>query len=367
VANTYIGAEEADAVRQVVASGWLSMGRRVQEFEEAFARAVGGRSAIAVNNGTTALQIALMALEIEGPECEVIVPSLTYISTANVVLYQNAKVVLCECDPITYNTTAEIVESLITDKTKAVIVVDMNGMPADYGPILELAEKHGIQVIADSAESLGATYKGVRVGGQAPIHTFSFFPNKNITTGEGGMIVVADDGLAERMRIIRNQGQDFRYHHIALGGNFRMTEMQASIGAVQLGRLDWLIREKEAIARRYDELLAECRDILAPHRPPYVTQHSWYMYAVRLEEGIDRDKVVADLDERGIETRLSFPPVHMQPYYQQRFGYRDDSFPISAAAWGRLIDIPMWVGLSAEQQETIVETLVEVCKTRRVG
>ena len=365
VANTYIGEQEADAVRDVVASGWLSMGKQVRAFEEEFARAVGATHAIAVNNGTTALQVPLMAMGIDGPECEVIVPSLTYISSSNVVLYQNATLVLAECDPTTYNVTADIIEPLITDRTRAVIAVDMNGMPVDYDSILALAHRRGIRVIADSAEGLGASYKGARVGSQAPVHTFSFFPNKNITTGEGGMIVTDDDELAETMRVVRNQGQDRRYHHVALGNNFRMMEVQAAIGRVQLSRLDWLIGEKQAVAEYYDELLADCPGVSPPHRPDYVAQHSWYMYAVSLDERLDRDAVVAYLDERGIETRLSFPPVHTQPYYQQRFGHTDDSLPASLDAWSRLIDIPIWVGLTREQQETIVAELAEGCRRAR--
>src|SRR3989344_1613921 len=230
VANTFIGEEEAKAAYDAVKSGWISfLGPKVKEFETDFAREVNVKHAIAVSNGTAALHVALAAIGISEGD-EVIVPSLTFISTANAVLYQNAKPVLAECEPLTYNITAEEIEKRITKKTKAIIPVDMNGMPVDYDNILEVANKYNIPVVADSAESLGARYKGRKIGAIAPVHIFSFFPNKNISTGEGGMITTNDYELAKKMRIIMNQGQDYRYHHVELGYNYRMTNFQAAIG-----------------------------------------------------------------------------------------------------------------------------------------
>lgn len=361
VANPYLGEEEAKTVYEVVKSGWLSMGKKVEEFENNFAEYVGAKHAIAANSGTTALHLALLDSGIEEGD-EVLVPDITFISTANVVLYERAVPVIAECDPKTYNISLEDAAKRITGKTKAIIAVDMNGMPVDYDPVLAFAEEAGLNIIADSAESLGAVYKGRKVGSIAPIHMFSFFPNKNICTGEGGMITTDDDERAAFIRQLRNQGQDYRYHHIHLGYNYRMTNIPAAIGIEQLKRIEFVLNEKEKIAERYTEAFREDPDISPPFVPEYVNQHSWYMYAVSLKEGLDRDRIVSELKSRGIDTRLSFPPIHIQPYYQKRFGYSDDSYPISYKAWKQLIDLPIWVGLTLEDQNYIIETLKNIVK-----
>jgi len=359
VANTYIGEEEAKAAYDVIKSGWLSTGPKVKEFEAVFAQTVGAKHAIAVNSGTAALHTVLAALDI-GPGDEVIVPSLTFISTANAVLYQGATPILAECDPKTYNITADIISSLITEKTKAIIPVDMNGLPVDYDSILSLAEKYNIPVIADSAESLGATYKERKIGSVAPIHIFSFFPNKNMTTGEGGMITTSSDSLAEKMRMIMNQGQDYRYHHILLGYNYRMTNFQAAIGLEQLKRLSFVLEEKEKIAENYSRAFVYCDNIETPHVPKYVTKNAWYMYTISVNKE-KRDQIVKELEFAGIQTRLSFPPIHTQPLYQERFGYSNDSLPISYDAWSKLINIPIWAGLG-DKQDKVIKKVIELCE-----
>lgn len=360
VANTFIGEEEAKAAYDVIKSGWLSSGPKVREFEENFAKEVKAKHAIAVNSGTSALHVALAALGIKQGD-EVIVPSLTFISTANAVLYQNAKPVLSECDPKTYNMTSEELERRITKKTKAIIPVDMNGMPVDYDAILEVAEKYSIDVIADSAESLGAAYKNRKIGSISPISIFSFFPNKNVTTGEGGMITVEDDKIAEKMRKILNQGQDYRYNHTILGYNYRMTNFQGAVGIEQLKKLQYVIKEKERIAKKYNKAFEDCKNISAPFIPDYVTQHAWYMYTISVK-GINRENIVKELREKNIETRLSFPPVHTQPLYQKMFGYTNDSLPISYNAWCNLINIPIWANIGDEKQEYVINTLIDLCE-----
>ncbi len=360
VANTFIGEEEAKAAYDAIKSGWVSfLGPKVKEFEDAFAREVGAKHAIAVNNGTSALHTALAAIGIKEGD-EVIVPSLTYVATANAVLYQNAIPVLVESDPQTYNITAENIEKKITKKTKAIMPVDMNGMPVDYDSIIALGEKYSIPVVADSAESLGAMYKGRKIGSIAPIHVFSFFPNKNITTGEGGAITTNDEELAKRMRIIVNQGQDYRYNHIMLGYNYRMTNFQAAIGIEQLKKLPFILKEKEKIASIYNNALKNSKNIKIPSVPEYVTQHAWYMYTISIEN-IERDYVVKRLDESKIQTRLSFPPIHTQPFYKERSGYTNDSLPLSYNAWKKLINIPIWVGLG-DKQNYIINKLREICE-----
>jgi len=356
VANPYIGEEEAKAVFEVVKNGWVSMGKKVEEFEKLFAKYTGAKYAVAVNNGTTALHLGLLASGIKDGD-EVLVPDITFISTGNVCLYERATPVLVECDPKTYNISLEDAQKRITKKTRAIIAVDMNGLPVDYDSVAAFAKKHGLKIIADSAESLGAVYKGKRVGAIAPMHIFSFFPNKNVTTGEGGMITTDDETTAVLLRQLRNQGQEGRYNHIHLGYNYRMTDVTASIGVEQMRKLDKIISEKEKIAKRYNKTFENDGYISAPFVPPYADQHSWYMYAVSVKEGVDRDKVCDELKKCGIETRLSFPPIHIQPYYQKKFGYKNSSYPVSLRAWQQLIDIPMWLGLGEAEQDYVIEKL----------
>ena len=361
VANPYIGEEEAKAVYEVVKSGWVSMGERVKAFEESFSEYVNAKHSIATNNGTTALHLALIAAGIKDGD-EILVPDITFISTANAVLYERAVPVLVECDPITYNISLEDAERRLTSRTKMIVAVDMNGLPVDYDRVLAFAQGHGLKVVADSAESLGAIYRGQKVGSIAPIHIFSFFANKNITTGEGGMITTNDDETALLLRQLRNQGQDYRYHHVHLGYNYRMTDIHAAFGIEQLKRIETILAEKQRLVERYNEAFREDPDIFTPFVPEYLDRHSWYMYVISLREGLDRDRVVSELKSQGIDSRLSFPPIHIQPYYKERFGYRDDSFPISFGAWRQLIDLPIWAGLGHDEQDYIVENLKDIVR-----
>lgn len=362
VSNASLTEEDALAVADAVRSGRVSAGSRVQAFEAAFASYIGAGHAIAVNTGTAALHIALAALGV-GPGDEVIVPSLTFISTANVVLYLGATPVLCDCDPDSYNVTAAILEKHITGRTRAMVPVEMNGLPLDYEAIVGLSVRTGVPIVIDSAESLGSSYKGRLVGSQALIHAFSFFPNKTITTGEGGMITTGDARLASTMRTLVNQGQDGRYNHVALGYNYRMTEMQGALGSSQLRRIGVALAEKERIALAYDRDFAGVQGVDVPPRPPYATAQSWFMYSVRLKDVRARDAAAMELARRGIETRLGFPPVHTQPYYRERFGYRDSDLPDCLAAWRRKLDIPAWPGLPEHDRQEIVSVVARTARS----
>jgi perosamine synthetase len=363
VSNASLAEEDARAVADAVRSGRVSAGTRVQAFEQAFASYIGAGHAVAVNTGTAALHVALAALGV-GPGDEVIVPSLTFISTANVALYLGATPVLCDCDPETYNVTAAILEKHITPRTKAMVPVEMNGLPLDYDAIVGLSTRTGVPLVIDSAESLGSAYMGRLVGSQALVHAFSFYPNKTITTGEGGMLTTGDARLASTMRTLVNQGQDGRYNHVALGYNYRMTEMQGALGSSQLRRIGLALAEKERIASAYDRDFTEAPGVDVPPRPPYATAQSWFMYSVRLRDVRVRDATAMELAKRGIETRLGFPPVHTQPYYRKRYGYRPGDFPDCLAAWRRKLDIPAWPGLPEPERQEIVSVIAQMAGDR---
>lgn len=355
IAQPRIGEEEAKAVYDVVKSGWISMGSKVEEFEKMVCEYTGAKHAIAMNNGTSTLHSILIALNI-GPGDEVIVPSLNYISSANIVLYQGATLILCDIDPETFNVTLKQIREKISSKTKAFITVDLKGLPVDYDAFNQLSEEFGIPFISDSAESFGAIYKGQILGSQALAHSFSFFANKNITTGEGGMVTTNDEDLFKKLLIIRNQGQEGRYNHTWLGNNYRMTDLLAAVGIEQLKKIDKFLDDKESIARYYTSHFIKEENIKPPYVPGYVDRHSWYMYSLSLNSN-NRDELINYLQEKSIDTRLSFPPIHIQPYYIKRFGYKIDDYPLSIKSYSKFLDIPIWPDIGISNQNYIIRTI----------
>lgn len=356
IAIPYIGDTEAQAVKDQIDSGWISMGKRVAEFEALIAEKCGVKHAIAFNSGTATLHATLLAMGV-GPGDEVLVPVLSYISSANAVLYCGAKPVFVEEDPDTFTVSADTFEKAISPKTKVIMPVDLKGMSCHYEAITEMACNKGVKVLADSAEALGAHYKSEVVGGQADAHSFSMFANKNITTGEGGMVTTNDDQIAEVCRCVRNQGQSERYVHVMLGHNYRMTDIVAAFGIEQFKRVDWLMEQKHKIAQQYNTLFAGHELVTVPHLPDYATRHTWYMYCLRLHASVDRDKMAILMRERNVDHRVSFPPIHLQPYYRQTFGYKEGDFPKAENIYKSMIDIPCWYGLSNEQIEYVADTV----------
>ncbi len=355
VANPSIDLNEAKSVFRQINSKWISMGKKVEEFEKKICKEIGCSYAITVNNGTSALDALLTALEI-GENDEVIVPSLTYISSANVVLYKKAKLVLCDCDPKTFNVDLDDIKKKITKKTKLIITTDLKGMPVDYDEIRKVTKKKNIYVISDSAESFGSSYKGKKVGTQFIGHTFSFFANKNITTGEGGVITTNNKKLAKKLKIIRNQGQDRRYNHILLGNNFRMTDVTASIGVEQIKKLRKILKKKQTIAEYYDKELKKIKGITTPYLPKYVTQHSWYNYSIKLKKNL-RNKLIKFLEKKGIETRLSFPPIHIQPFYVKKFKFKKNQFSNAYNSYQTFLDLPIYADLSEKKLRYIIKNI----------
>lgn len=361
-ADPYITKEDVEAVAKAVREKALSQGKYVQKFEEQFARYLGVKHAVAVSNGTAALHLALAAINI-GPRDEVIMPSFSFVATASSALYQAAEPIFADIDPLTYNVNSDQIKKKITRKTKAIVPVHYAGQPADMDPILEVAQRHNLHIIEDAAEAHGALYKGKKAGSLGNLNCFSFYPNKNMTTGEGGIITTNDDELAEKMRMIRSHGQDQRYHHVMLGYNYRMTDIQASLGLVQLRRLDWVVQRKAEKAAYYTERIKEmfADRIQTPYVAPYAT-HVYMFYTIRFKNQKTRDKAIAKLEQESIETRIAFPPIHLQPLYQKLYGYKRGYLPTTEETSDTILCLPIYPHITQEQQDYVLSSLKEALK-----
>ena len=356
VAEVQIGEREKAYVNDCLESGWVSsLGKYVTAFEEAFARFCGCRYGVAACNGTTALHLALVALKI-GPGDEVIVPSLTFVATGNVVVYTGARPVLVDCDPYTWTMDPQAVAAAITPRTRAIIPVHLYGHPVDMDPILDLARQHDIAVIEDAAEAHGARYKGRRVGSLGLMACFSFYGNKIITTGEGGMVVTDDQGLAEAQAWLRDHAmsKERRYWHPAVGYNYRLTNIQAALGLGQLERIDEILAHKLRVARAYTQRLAGQAGLTLPPQAPWAESVYW-MYSVLIQDefGRTRDEVMAGLRAAGVDSRPFFHPLHTMPPYQTGL-----CLPVCEDVAARGINLPSSPGLSDEQIGYICDALL---------
>ena len=325
VAAPVLDGREAEYVAECMETEWISSnGRFIGAFEKAFAEFCGVKHAIAVNNGTTALHLALVALGIEAGD-EVIVPTLTYIASANCVRYCNGVPVFVDSDPQSMNMDPAKVAEAVTDKTRAIIPVHLYGHPVDMDPIRDIAKQHKLFIVEDAAEAVGALYKGKRVGGLGDCATFSFFGNKIITTGEGGMVTTDDDDLAARLRLFRGQGMDpeRRYWFNVVGYNYRMTNIAAAIGLAQMERVEEHLARRAVVAASYKKKLAHLSQYIELPVTANWATHSYWMYVITLKESVkkSRDEVMAALDRENIETRPVFYPMHQMPPYKEDRGY----------------------------------------------
>jgi len=361
VAAPVLAGREKEYVLECLSTSWISsVGRFINEFETAFASYCGVRYAVATNNGTSALHVALVALGLK-PGDEVIVPSLTYIATANAVHYCGATPVFVDNDIHTFNMDVNAIAAKITPRTKGIMPVHLYGHPVDLDPVLKLAQDHGLFVVEDAAEAVGARYKGRNIGGHGTCATFSFFGNKIITTGEGGMVTTNDNELASRLRLLRGQGVDpqRRYWFPEIGYNYRMTNIAAAIGLAQLECIDVHVKRRKAIADGYNQRLASFSDRISLPIVEAWADHAYWMYTVLLRESVrkDRDQVMQDLDAIGIETRPVFYPMHVLPPY--RDVARGD-FPRADLCSSRGINLPTHGRLTEQDLDRIVEAIAAV-------
>ncbi len=358
VAQPKLAGNERKYVLDCLDSNWISStGKYIGAFEEVFAQFCGVKHAISTNNGTTALHLALVALDLK-PGDEVIIPTVTYVATANAVRYCGATPVLVDVCVNTMNIDPNKIEAKITAKTRGIIPVHLYGHPAEMEPINQLAKKYNLWVVEDAAEAHGAEFLGRKVGGLGDCATFSFFGNKIVTTGEGGMVTTNDDALAARLRLFRGQGMDptRRYWFPVVGYNYRMTNIKAAIGVAQMETIDKALSNRAILAGWYNEALAKFTDkIILPKQLPWA-KHVFWMYTVFLAEGDGhrRDTVMQYLDEMGIETRPVFYPMHVLPPYAE-----DTPYPVADRWSPRGINLPAHQDLSRNDVQRIVDTLVK--------
>jgi len=360
IAKPVLGREELEAVRKVFESGILVQGEKVRLFEEEFAKYVNVKDAVAVANGTMALDAALKALKI-GPGDEVITSAFSFIASSNCVLYQGAKPVFADIDLRSFNIDASDVAEKITARTRAIIPVHLFGQPAEMDALKDLAEDHEIALVEDAAQAHGAEYKGQKVGGLGDVGCFSFYATKNMSTGEGGMITTNNSELARRARLIRDHGQTEKYRHVVLGYNYRMTEMCAAVGLVQLRKLEGFIKRR----RENAELLTMGIKKITGLTPPYVkndVRHVFYQYAVRVEDDypMKRNELARNLTKKGVGVAVHYPvPIYEQPFYKT-LGYGQVVCSAVEEVCKRILSLPVHPSVSNEDIAYTVDVLQKI-------
>ena len=368
-----IGEEEIGAVLEVLRSGWLTTGPRVKEFESQFAGYVGAQHAVAVSSCTAALHLALAAIGLHEND-EVIVPTMTFAATGEVVLYFNAKPVLVDSLRGSFHMDPQAMERAITSRTRAILPVHYAGYPCEMDEILQIAERNGLKVIEDAAHALPASYKGRPVGSLGDITCFSFYATKTLTTGEGGMITTADPDAADRMRRLSLHGISkdawkrysaegtWRYDVLEAGYKYNFTDLQAALGIAQLAKCEAMRLSRAAIAARYDAALGGADSFEIPTFPEDV-EHAHHLYVLLVNPDalrIGRDRVIEELKARGIGTSVHFIPLHLHSLYRDRLGYRAGQFPNAEERFERAISLPIYPGMSDGDVDRVIESLIEI-------
>jgi dTDP-4-amino-4,6-dideoxygalactose transaminase len=373
-----IDGEDIEAVVEVLRSGWITTGPRVKQFEQAFTEYLGARHAVAVNSGTAALHLALDAIGLQEGD-EVLVPTMTFAATAEVVLYFKARPVLVDCCPDFFNMDPVEVEKAITPRTKAMIPVHLAGHPCEMDRLQSIARSSGLRLIEDAAHALPARYRGRMVGTIGDITCFSFYATKTITTGEGGMATTENEEYANRMRIMSLHGISkdawkrytaegtWRYEILEAGYKYNLTDLQAALGLTQLAKCERMWERRAALAERYRRGL-EPMDVFRLPQVNADVQHAWHLFVILVNPEalrIHRDQVIEELRQRGIGTSVHFIPLHLHPYYQRRWGYRAGQFPVSEYYFERCISLPLYPRMTDDEADRVIESLCDIAREFR--
>jgi dTDP-4-amino-4,6-dideoxygalactose transaminase len=365
------------AIDEVVAclqSGWITTGPRVKRFEADLSAYLSAPYCLALSSATAGLHVALLALGLK-PGDEVITTPLTFAATANTIVLAGAKPVFVDVDPGTLNMDVGHLAAAITPRTRAILPVHFAGLPVDMDPLYALAAKHGLRVIEDAAHAIGTEYKGRRIGAFGDTQVFSFHPNKNMTTGEGGCITTRDPGLAEKSALLRFHGMDreawdrfgkkgSQHYEIVLPGfKYNMMDMQAALGIHQLAQLDEFIDKRTLLAQTYQQQLADWPALTLPRTPTFAHRHAWHLYTPRINPeaaGLDRDAFMAAMKERNIGTGLHYQPVHLYPYYREHYGFKPGDFPHAEHIGARIVSLPLFPALRESDQARVIEAMRDI-------
>jgi len=357
IATPYIDKADKTAVMEVLNSRWLSLGPKHIEFEEKFAKYLGVKYACSVANGTCGLHVAVKALGLQKGD-EVITTPFSFISSTNCLLFEQVKPVFVDVDKNTFNLDPALIEKKITKKTKAILTVDIFGQSANMRAIKKIAKKYKLKIIEDACEALGSDYMGKKTGSLADISIYAFYPNKQMTTGEGGMVVSNSKKLIDLCKSLRNQGRDTNNNwlkHVRLGFNYRLDEMSAALGVSQLKKLDWMIAEKRKIANYYDQEFANFDKIITPKIAPNNT-HSWFVYVIRVPSN-KRNKLIEHLTKKNIQSKAYLPAIHLQPYIKKQFNLKKGDFPIAEKVSSQTVALPLFIGLKKSQVKLIADEI----------
>ncbi|OGK21874.1 polysaccharide biosynthesis protein [Candidatus Roizmanbacteria bacterium RIFCSPHIGHO2_02_FULL_37_13b] len=346
VAKPYIDSGDIKTVSDVLKSGLLSLGPKYSEFEKLVTHYAKVKYAVAVSSGTAGLHLAVKALGL-GLGDEVITSPFSFIASSNCLLYENVKPVFVDIEEDTFNIDPHKIESAITKRTKAILVVHIFGQTADMNPIMAVARKYNLAIIEDACESLGAKYRGKWAGSFGDVGVYAFYPNKQMTTGEGGMLVTKSKRIYQLCNSLRNQGRSENrewLNHVRLGYNYRMDEMSAALGTTQLKKLDWMIREKRKIAEYYDMKLRSISNIITP-KIGIGRTHSWFVYVIRILNR-NRNQIINKLSKMGIQTKPYIPTIHLQPFMKKMYGFKKNDFPIAEKISSQTLALPFYIGLN---------------------
>ena len=361
LARPWLGEREEELVLEVLRSGRLSLGPWIERFEARLAERVGAPYAAAVSSGTAGLHMLCRVAEV-APGDEAITSPLSFVASANCFILEGATPVFADVDPVTLNMDPSAVEAAITDRTRAIVAVDMFGYPCELDELRAVARRHGLVLVEDACEALGAEYRGQPLGAHGESAVFAFYPNKQLTTGEGGVVVTHSEEVWRQIVSLRNQGRSYEegagwFNHVRLGFNYRWTDLQAAIGLAQLEKLDRVLELRAAAARRYGELLAGVDGVETPAPDDAEHQRSWFVYVVKLAAEAHRDGVMAFLRREGIATAEYVPCVHLQPYMRERYGFGEGMCPVAEDVASRTLALPFFTQIEPADQERVVETL----------